>query len=79
MTLSYSSSRFPAHADQSKAEKAYYSLKSISALNQDLADPSKRASDSTIATVACLANIEVIPHIVSCSTYPVTPQQLNTY
>ena len=41
------------------SESLYYLQKSISAVNDDIADPSKQASDSTIATVASMANIEV--------------------
>ncbi|KAF4637063.1 hypothetical protein G7Y89_g1027 [Cudoniella acicularis] len=54
MTISYTASRM----NPRNPESEFYLAKSISLLNENLADPEKQASDSTIATVACLANME---------------------
>jgi len=59
MSISFSASRLRQPRDTNGLESTEYLSKSISIINEQLADPSMRASDSTIATVACLANIEV--------------------
>ena len=59
MTMSFAAERLRHPKDTDDLESTKYLSKSISIINEYLADPSMRASDSTIATVACLANIEV--------------------
>ncbi|KUJ17475.1 uncharacterized protein LY89DRAFT_54360 [Mollisia scopiformis] len=58
MALSYSATRFQQQRGKNATESVYYLMKSISAVKEDLASSSKQVSDSTIATVASLANIE---------------------
>jgi hypothetical protein len=59
IALSYSAARFQNSTRDGPSESLYYLQKSITAVNDDIADPLKQASDSTIATVASMANIEV--------------------
>ncbi|KJR85087.1 uncharacterized protein SPSK_09616 [Sporothrix schenckii 1099-18] len=59
MTLFYASARFPSTSTADAAEDASYLLKSIAAINESISDAPACVSDSTIATVACLANIDV--------------------
>jgi hypothetical protein len=60
MTLSFAASRFEHGKASDCPENAHYYLsRSISVLKEDLQDSSKQGSDSMIATVACLANLEV--------------------
>lgn len=59
IALSYSATRFQDQTGNGPSESLYYLMKSISAVNDDIADPQKQVSDSTIATVASMANIEV--------------------
>lgn len=54
MSMSYAASR----VSPKSGESEYYMAKAISLVNEHLADPKQQASDSTIATVSCLANIE---------------------
>ncbi|PVH80459.1 hypothetical protein DL98DRAFT_532003 [Cadophora sp. DSE1049] len=58
IALSYSATRFQDKTGNGPSESLYYLQKSISAVNDDITDPLKQASDSTIATVASMANIE---------------------
>ncbi|KAH6713438.1 hypothetical protein BKA61DRAFT_74860 [Leptodontidium sp. MPI-SDFR-AT-0119] len=58
IALSYSATRFQDQTGNGPSESLYYLMKSISAVNDDIADPQKQVSDSTIATVASMANIE---------------------
>ncbi len=66
MTLSFVAARLQQMRGEESHESSFYLLKAISAVNKNLASPSKQTSDSTIATVACLANMEVgllsLPH-----------------
>lgn len=59
IALSYAATRFQDQSGNARSESVYYLMKSISAVNDDIADPEKQASDSTIATVASMANMEV--------------------
>jgi hypothetical protein len=60
MTLSFAASRFEHGKTSNSPENAHYFLScSISAVKEDLENPSKQGSDSMIATVASLANLEV--------------------
>lgn len=59
MTLFYASARFPGTSTADATEDASYLLKSISAINDSISETPGFISDSTIATVACLANIDV--------------------
>ncbi len=55
MTVSFAAARLQQmRGEEETHESSFYLSKAISALNKNLASPSKRASDSTIATVACL-------------------------
>ncbi|PMD40868.1 hypothetical protein L207DRAFT_633817 [Hyaloscypha variabilis F] len=59
MTLSFAASRFEHGKASNSPENAHYFLsRSISAVKEDLEDSSKQGSDSMIATVASLANLE---------------------
>jgi hypothetical protein len=74
LSMSFSASRLRQQRDTDGLESTEYLSKSISIINEHLVDPLMRASGSTIATVACLANIEVsIPFFFSkviILTYP---------
>lgn len=59
MNLFYASDRFAEALNLYPTECMGYLLQSISALNQSIARYPDVVDDSTIATVACLANIEV--------------------
>lgn len=59
MNLFYASNRFAEVLNLQPTECMGYLLQSISALNQSIARYPDTVDDSTIATVACLANIEV--------------------
>jgi hypothetical protein len=63
--MSFAASRLRRQEDVDCLESTKYLSMSISLVNEHLADPLKRASDSTIATVSCLANIEVSQSLVS--------------
>ncbi|KIH91143.1 hypothetical protein SPBR_01605 [Sporothrix brasiliensis 5110] len=65
MTLFYASARFPSTSTADAAEDASYLLKSIAAINESISEAPGCVSDSTIATVACLANIDNLNGISS--------------
>ncbi|KAL2071899.1 hypothetical protein VTL71DRAFT_13134 [Oculimacula yallundae] len=58
MVLSYAASRSQKRCGNGPSESACYFMKAISAVNNDIADPEKQASDATIATVCSMANVE---------------------
>ncbi|RDW92605.1 hypothetical protein BP5796_01999 [Coleophoma crateriformis] len=58
MTLSFSAARCHLQTGFDQAESTYYLAKSISMVNKNLSDSSRQVADSTIATVACLTNME---------------------
>ncbi|CZR57003.1 uncharacterized protein PAC_06892 [Phialocephala subalpina] len=58
ITLSFCASLFASKSNSAQDESAYYFSESISSIRQNLDNPRQKTSDSTVATVACLANIE---------------------
>ncbi|KAH8801376.1 fungal-specific transcription factor domain-containing protein [Xylogone sp. PMI_703] len=58
MMLSFSASRIEQNIKSNNCESLYFLSKTISALNDSLSVLTKQTNASTIATVACLANIE---------------------
>lgn len=59
MTLFYAASRFPHISQSFPAEEVAFLVQSISAVNECISKSPSLISDATIATVACLANIDV--------------------
>ncbi|KAF8866894.1 hypothetical protein BDZ45DRAFT_177597 [Acephala macrosclerotiorum] len=64
MTLSFSASLFASKAHSAGDESAYFSSKSISSIRRSLDNPHQKTNNSTIATVACLTNIENLDGIL---------------
>lgn len=65
MNMFYAASRFPKATKQDVLESSNYLSQSMSAINESIVQSPNLISDSTIATVACLANIEVCPRLMS--------------
>ncbi|RDW80220.1 hypothetical protein BP6252_04858 [Coleophoma cylindrospora] len=61
MTLSFAAARCHLQTGFDQVESTYYLAKSISMVNKNLSDSSRQVADSTIATVACLTNMEASP------------------